>query len=58
MKKFSVWHQILQYLYLKKKDKDAPDNMNIRFMHGMNRISILMFLAALVLLIVRLFLRR
>ena len=36
-----------------KKDPNAPDSINLKFMHGMNRISILMFLGCLVLLIVR-----
>lgn len=58
MKQPGLWQMILQYLYLKKKDKDAPSNMNIRFMHGMNRISLLMFVGALILLIVKLFILR
>lgn len=48
-----MWKQILRYLYLQKKDPNAPDNTNIRFMHGMNRISIFMFLFALIVLLVR-----
>lgn len=53
-----MWNQILQYLYLRKKDPNAPANMNIKFMHGMNRISIFMFLFAMIVLLVRLFVKR
>jgi len=53
MKQPSMWSQILTYLYIKKRDKDAPINTNIKLMHGMNRISIIMFLVALVVLLVR-----
>ncbi|MEZ5047330.1 MAG: DUF6728 family protein [Chitinophagaceae bacterium] len=57
MKQPSFWQQISQYLFLKKREPDAPHNLNIKFMHGMNRISIFMFLAALILLIIKLFFR-
>jgi len=46
MKQPSFFTQILQYLYIKKRDADTPHNTNIKFMHGMNRISIFMFLFA------------
>lgn len=49
-----MWNQILRYLYLKKKDPNAPVNTNIKLMHGMNRISILMFLFALLVITYRL----
>ena len=48
-----MWDQILQYLYLKKKDPNAPVNTNIKLMHGMNRISIIVFLFAILLMIFR-----
>lgn len=49
-----MWKQILTYFYLRKRDPDEPRNINIRFMHGMNRISLLMFLVAVIIMIVRL----
>ena len=49
--------QLLRYLYLKKKDENAPDNINVKFMHGMNRISIFMFLFALAVLVYKLFIK-
>ncbi len=53
-----MWDQILRYLYLKKKDANAPVNTNIRLMHGMNRISILLFLGALLLMLFRVLFKR
>lgn len=49
-----MWKQILTYLYLRKRDKDEPRNVNIIMMHGMNRISIIIFLIAIIVMIVRL----
>src|SRR5690606_32510796 len=48
-----MWKMIMTYLYLRKRDPNDPKNLDIRFMHGMNRISIFMFLVALILMIVR-----
>ncbi len=45
--------QVAEYLYLKKRDPDAPRDTNIKLMHGMNRISILVFLASLLFLLVK-----
>ena len=39
--------QFAVYLFLKKKDKNAPNDKWIGYMHGMNRISIFVFLAAI-----------
>ncbi|WP_447642107.1 MULTISPECIES: DUF6728 family protein [Chitinophagaceae] len=55
MKKF--WEQIAQYLYLKKKNPDETVNTNTKLMHGMNRISLLLFLMALLIIILRAILR-
>jgi len=49
-----VWKKILGYLTFRKPDPDAPTNFNLRVMHGINKISLFMFLIALVLLIVKL----
>jgi len=45
-----VWDQVAQYLYLKKKDTNAPKNFSVKFMHGINRISIFLFLIGLIIL--------
>lgn len=49
-----VWNQLAQYLYLKKKDPNAPNTQFVKYMHGINRISILLFLAGMVILVVKL----
>ena len=47
------FRQVAEYLYIKKRDPNAPRDTNIKLMHGMNRISLLMFLAALVFILVK-----
>jgi hypothetical protein len=49
-----MWKQILTYFYLRKRDPRDPLNTNIKFMHGMNRISLFMFLIAVIIMIIRL----
>ncbi|MDR3714839.1 MAG: hypothetical protein P4L51_18670 [Puia sp.] len=49
-----VWRQIGEYLYIKKKDPGEPKDSWIRYMHGINRISIFMFLFAIIVMLVRL----
>lgn len=50
-----VLNQLAEYLYLKKKDPNQPNSQWMRYMHGINRISILLFLLALVIIILKLF---
>ena len=54
-----VLQKMLGYLNIfKKKDPNSnPESLNLRFMHGINRISILMFLAAVIYMIIRAILR-
>ncbi len=54
MKKRGIWDQVLTYFYLRKRDKDAPHNTNIFLMHGMNRISLFVFLIGIIVMIIRL----
>jgi hypothetical protein len=49
-----MWKQILTYFYIRKRDPNAPRDVSIKFMHGMNRISLFMFLIAIIVMIVRL----
>jgi hypothetical protein len=49
-----VLKQIAEYLYLRKPDPDRPKTSFVKYMHGINRISILLFLLALVIMLVRL----
>ena len=55
--KEGIWQQILTYFYIRKRDPNAPKNIDLTFMHGMNRISLFMFLIAIIVMIVRLFTR-
>jgi hypothetical protein len=50
-----MWQQILRYFYLRKRDTDSPHNINIAFMHGMNRISLFIFLIGIIVMIIRFF---
>lgn len=53
-----IWKQIAEYLYIRKKDpNEPPRNTNTRLMHGMNRISILIFLIAILIIIFKLVIR-
>jgi hypothetical protein len=49
-----VLKQLAEYLYLRKKDPNRPDSQFVKYMHGINRISILMFLFALIVLFYKL----
>ncbi len=49
-----MWKQIMTYFYLRKRDPNDPLNPSIKFMHGMNRISLFMFLIAVIVMIYRL----
>ena len=54
-----LFRQLAEYLYLKKRDPRAPNTQWMKYMHGINRISIFMFLLALIIMIIKLvFLRR
>jgi len=56
--KESIWSQIKTYLYLQKRDPNAPKNVNIFLMHGMNRISIFVFLLGIIVMLFRLFVKK
>jgi len=49
-----VWRQIAEYLYIKKRDPNDTRTQWMKYMHGMNRISIFIFLIALIIMIIRL----
>ncbi|HRD57994.1 MAG TPA: hypothetical protein PK504_08075 [Ferruginibacter sp.] len=52
-----VLKQIAEYLYLRKKDPNAPDTKWVKYMHGINRLSLLLFLFAIIVIVVRLLLK-
>lgn len=49
-----IWRQIAEYLYIKKKDPQEASTPWMKYMHGMNRISLIIFLIALTIIIFRL----
>lgn len=49
-----VIRQIAEYLYIRKRDPNQPNTQWMKYMHGINRISIFMFLVALVILVLKL----
>ena len=48
-----IWRQMAEYLYIKKRDPNQPRTQWMKYMHGMNRISLLMFVVALIIMLVR-----
>ncbi|MEL7532005.1 MAG: DUF6728 family protein [Bacteroidota bacterium] len=52
-----VLRKILTYVGLRKADPDAPESFNLKMMHGINKISIFMFLACIIILITRVIMR-
>ncbi|HLX66093.1 MAG TPA: DUF6728 family protein [Puia sp.] len=50
-----IWRQIQEYFYIKKRDPSEPNTQWMRYMHGINRISIFMFLAGIIILLLKLF---
>ena len=51
-----ILNQIGEYLFLKKKDPNRPNTQWVKYMHGINRISIILFILGLIILGIKLFL--
>ena len=49
-----VLRQMAEYLYLKKRDPNRPHSKWIGYMHGINRLSLLLFLLAMIIIIIKL----
>ena len=49
-----IWRQIGQYLWIVKKDPDANYSTMTKAMHFINRLSILLFLLAMIILVIQL----
>ena len=52
------WKEYFQFgevfgYFFRKKDPDRKVNFNLRVMHGINKISIILFLIAIIILILR-----
>ncbi len=52
-----VLRQLAEYLYLRKPDPNRPKSQWVKYMHGINRLSLLLFIAALIILAIRLIVR-
>jgi len=49
-----VLKQIAEYLYIKKPDPNRPNSLFVKYMHGINRISLLIFILCLIILAIKL----
>jgi cob(I)alamin adenosyltransferase len=49
-----ILRQIAEYLYIRKKDPNAVDSQWVKYMHGINRLSILLFLLAMIFIVIKL----
>ena len=49
-----VLKQVAEYLYLRKPDPSRPKSQWVKYMHGINRFSLILFLICLVILAVKL----
>lgn len=52
-----ILNQIAEYLYLKKKDPNRPHSQWVKYMHGINRLSIILFVIALIIIVIKLLVR-
>jgi len=50
------FREVLMY-YFRKKDPNRPTNTNLKMMHGINKISMIMFLICLIVIITRFIMR-
>jgi len=50
-----ILKQVAEYLYLRKKDPDAPNSKFVKYMHGINRLSIFLFIIGIILLLIKIF---
>lgn len=53
-----VLKQLAEYLYLSKPDPNRPKTRFVKYMHSINRLSLLLFLVALIILIIKLTLKK
>lgn len=49
-----VRRQLAEYFYLRKRDPGEPHTKWMGYMHGINRLSIFLFLVAIIIIILRL----
>lgn len=56
VKEFFQMNEVLGYFF-RKKDPNRPTSFNLKMMHGINKISILMFLVCLLVILFRFLMR-
>lgn len=49
-----VLKQLAEYLFLRKKDPNRPKSTWVGYMHGINRISLFLFIICLIILAIKL----
>ena len=49
-----VLRQLAEYFYLRKRDPNGPHTKWMKYMHGINRISLFMFIVALIIIFMKL----
>jgi hypothetical protein len=47
----SIFKQLKEYLFISKRDPNEPRTQWMKYMHGMNRISLFMFLIAVLIVL-------
>ena len=52
LKDYFEFNEVLNYFF-RKKDKNRPSNFNLKMMHGINKISIIMFLVGILYFILK-----
>ena len=48
-----VLRQLAEYLYIKKRDPNKPNTRWMQYMHGINRLSLFMFIIAVIIMILK-----
>ncbi|HMR82958.1 MAG TPA: hypothetical protein PKE30_07500 [Niabella sp.] len=49
-----VFKQLAEYLFLKKKDPNRPKSSWVGYMHGINRLSLFLFIICMIILAIKL----
>jgi hypothetical protein len=49
-----ILKQMAEYLYLRKPDPNRPKSDFVKYMHGINRLSLILFIMALIILVIKL----
>ncbi|MEP7164529.1 MAG: DUF6728 family protein [Ferruginibacter sp.] len=52
-----ILKQVAEYLYIKKRDPNTTPTQFTKYMHGINRLSIFLFLIALIIIAIKLLLK-